>query len=101
MLQQSCLIVRVPYNVPLSGSDSRKMVPGAQPSISGGEGATAQAASVAQSRPRRAAAGGASTVHQRGEPRRNHGATGTSSRAVEKSTAGDPNVLYGPDSCCN
>jgi hypothetical protein len=84
-------------NVPSSGSDLGDMESGAQTSIFGAEGATAQATSIAQSRPRRAAAGGASTIQQHGGPRRNHGATGTSSRAAEKSTAGYPNVSYGPD----
>ncbi len=65
------------------------MKPGAQALISGTEGATGQATSVAQSRPRRTAAGGASTVQQCGGLHCNHGATGTSSRAAEMSTAGD------------
>ena len=65
--------------------------------ISGTEGETAQATSIAQSQPRRAAAA-ASTIQQCGVPHRNRGATHTTSRKADKSTDDDPNnVLYGPD----
>ncbi len=60
----------------------------------------AHATSIPQSRPRRAAAA-ASTIQQGGWAHRNHRATGTSSMASEKSTAGvgDSYLLYGPGGC--
>jgi hypothetical protein len=72
------------------------MDPRAQALILGTEGATAQATSIDQSQPRGAAAA-ASTIQQCSGPRCNHGATHTTSRTSEKSTADDPNIFYGPD----
>ncbi len=84
-------------NVPSSGSNLCEMDPGAQASMPGTEGALPQATSIAQCRPRRAAAA-ASTIQQHGAPRRNRVGTSATSTMAQKSTDHDPNtVLYGPD----
>jgi hypothetical protein len=61
------------------------------------EGALPQATSVAQSRPRRAAAA-ASSIQHPGVPCRNREATHTTSRKADKANDEDPNVtLYCAD----
>jgi hypothetical protein len=66
--------------------------------ISGKEAAMTHATSIARSRPRRAAAA-FSTIQQGVVAQRHRGATGTSSRAAEKSTASlsDPYLSIHPD----
>ena len=86
-------------NVPSSSSDSREMDPGVQPSISGTEGATAEATSLARSRPKRAAAAAAaSSIQQSGAHCQIREATRTTSRKANEANDEDPNVtLYNRD----
>ncbi len=70
-------------NVPSSSSNLCEMDPGAQASMPDTEGALPQATSVAQSRPRRAAAA-ASSIQHPGVPRCNREATCTTSRKADK-----------------
>ncbi len=84
-------------NVPSSGSDLHEMDPGAQASMQDTEGSLPQATSVAQSRPRRAAAA-ASSIQQCGAPHQNSEATRTTSRKANEANDEDPNVtLYCAD----
>jgi hypothetical protein len=75
------------------------MDPGVQPSISGTEGATAEAISLARSRPKRAAAAAAaSSIQQSGAHRQIGEATRTTSRKVNEANDEDPNeTLYNRD----
>jgi hypothetical protein len=84
-------------SVPSSGSNLHEMDPGAQASMLDTEGSLPQATSVAQSRPRSAAAA-ASSIQHSGVPRRNREATRTTSRKANEANDMDPNVtLYCAD----
>jgi hypothetical protein len=72
-------------NVPLIKSELQEGEPGGQASISGAQGAMAQAMPIAQIQPRRAASAASAT--QGGVAQRHRGAGSTCSRAAEKSTA--------------
>ena len=84
-------------NVPSSGSDLREMDPGAQASVQDTEGSIPQATSVAQSRPRRAAAVVAATSIQQ-RVRQSREASRSTSRKANEANDEDPNVtLYNRD----